>query len=176
MSSLHNISVLALDVDGVLTDGTIIFAPPTGAENKHFHVHDGLGISIWINAGHEIILVSGRKAECVSLRAEELGIQYVLQDSKDKIEDLDKVLSKIGVTPEQTAFVGDDLGDIAVMQHVGYAIAVNNAAAEVKEVAHWVTPRDGGHGAVRDAIEHIMKESGNWQDAIALMNIANAQQ
>ncbi len=86
------------------------------------------------------------------------------------------MLSKIGVTPEQTAFVGDDLGDIAVMQHVGYAIAVNNAAAEVKEVAHWVTPRDGGHGAVRDAIEHIMKESGNWQDAIASINIANAQQ
>jgi len=176
MTSLHNISVLALDVDGVLTDGTIMFTQDTSVENKHFHVHDGLGISLWINSGLELILISGRKAECVATRAKELGIKHVLQNSKDKIEDLDKVLSKIGVTPDQTAFVGDDLGDIAVMQHVGYAIAVNNAATEVKEVADWVTTRDGGHGAVRDAIEHIMKESGNWQDATASMNIANAQQ
>ena len=85
MTTLKNISVLALDVDGVLTDGTIIFSQITGFENKQFHVHDGLGISLWLGAGNEVILISGRKADCVNTRAKELGINHVIQGSKDKI-------------------------------------------------------------------------------------------
>lgn len=176
MTTLENISVLALDVDGVLTDGTIIFTQYTGVENKKFHVHDGLGISLWLKAGNEVILISGRKADCVNIRAKELGIKHVLQGSKDKIADLDKTLSKIGAMPAHTAFVGDDLGDIAVMQHVGYAIAVHDAAQEVKDISNWITHRDGGRGAVRDAIEHIMKETGCWQDAINTEQSTTAQQ
>ncbi len=176
MTALQNISVLALDVDGVLTDGTIIFTQYTGVENKQFHVHDGLGISLWLKAGNEVILISGRKADCVHIRAKELGITHVIQGSKDKIADLDQTLSKLGVTPEQTAFVGDDLGDMTVMQHVGYAIAVGDGAQEVKEIADWVTPNNGGRGAVRDAIEHIMKETGSWQDAIDTLKSTPAQQ
>jgi 3-deoxy-D-manno-octulosonate 8-phosphate phosphatase (KDO 8-P phosphatase) len=176
MTSLENISVLALDVDGVLTDGTIMFTQHTGEENKQFHVHDGLGISLWLKAGNDVILISGRKAECVDIRANELGIKHVIQHSKDKIGDLDATLSQIGATPDQTAFVGDDLADMAVMQHVGYAIAVANAAEELKEISHWVTHKNGGHGAVRDAIEHIMKETGSWQDAINELKSTTAQQ
>tara|TARA_B100000959_G_C14844735_1_gene567557 strand:+ start:259 stop:789 length:531 start_codon:yes stop_codon:yes gene_type:complete len=176
MNAIDNISVLALDVDGVLTDGTIIFTQYTGVENKQFHVHDGLGISLWLKAGNEVVLISGRNAECVNIRAKELGITHVIQGSNDKIADLDQILSKLGATTEQTAFVGDDLGDIAVMQHVGYAIAVGDAAQELKDISDWVTPRDGGRGAVRDAIEHIMKETGSWQDAIDALKTTTAQQ
>ncbi len=176
MTSLQNISVLALDVDGVLTDGTIIFTQYTGEENKKFHVHDGLGISLWIKSGLDVILISGRKAQCVKIRAKELGIKHVIQGSKDKIQDLDNLLNKLGVTPQQVAYVGDDLPDIAIMNHVGYSIAVNDAAEEVRNNSNWITPRNGGHGAVRDAVEHILKETGSWQDAIASLNTTTAQQ
>jgi 3-deoxy-D-manno-octulosonate 8-phosphate phosphatase (KDO 8-P phosphatase) len=121
-------------------------------------------------------LISGRNAQCVNVRAKELGITHVIQDSKDKIKDLDSILAQLGSTPEQTVFVGDDLGDLPVMQHVGYAIAVNNAADEVKQISDWVTPRDGGQGAVRDAIEYIMKSNGSWQIAIETINISTPQQ
>jgi 3-deoxy-D-manno-octulosonate 8-phosphate phosphatase (KDO 8-P phosphatase) len=176
MSDVQNITVLALDVDGVLTDGTITLSKNTGVENKSFHVHDGLGISLWLKAGNDVILISGRDAACVNFRANELGINHVIQGSKDKISDLDSTLKKLNATVDQTAFVGDDLGDIPVMQHVSYAIAVNNAADEVKLISNFVTPRAGGHGAVRDAIEHLMKEAGSWQDAIASMETSTAQQ
>jgi len=176
MNALQNITVLALDIDGVLTNGTITFTQYTGTENKSFHVHDGLGISLWLKSGLEVILISGRNAQCVNVRAKELGITHVIQDSKDKIKDLDSILAQLGSTPEQTVFVGDDLGDLPVMQHVGYAIAVNNAADEVKQISDWVTPRDGGQGAVRDAIEYIMKSNGSWQIAIETINISTPQQ
>lgn len=163
MNNLQNIKVLAIDVDGVLTDGTISFDPSTNQEIKSFHVHDGLGISLWKKAGNEVILISGRNSEAVSKRSDELGIQYVFQGSRDKIADLECALNKIGATPKQTAFIGDDLGDIPIMQHVGYAIAVNNAVDEIKNIANWVSTRIGGHGAVRDSIEHIMKNAGTWK-------------
>jgi len=166
MNVLNNIHVLALDVDGVLTDGTITFDPATGREFKSFHVHDGLGISMWMKAGNEIILISGRNAGVVTKRANELGIPHVIQGSTDKIADLESTLALLGTTPDQTAFVGDDLGDLAIMQHVGYAIAVHNAAQEVLDAADWVTKRVGGHGAVRDVVEHLMKAAGTWSAAV----------
>lgn len=171
-----DIRVLALDVDGVLTDGTITFDPATNSEMKTFHVHDGQGISMWKNAGYEVILISGRDAQVVKLRANELGITYVLQGSRNKIKDLHSALDQIGASPEQTAFVGDDLGDLTIMKHVGYAIAVNNAAVEVKEIANWVTPNIGGHGAVRDAIEHLMKAAKTWNPAVEALDTETAHQ
>ena len=87
--------------------------------------------------------------------------------------DLDEALSKINSSPAQTIFVGDDVGDLKVMQYVGYAIAVHNASKDVQQIADWITPRDGGHGAVRDAIEHCMKKTGKWQEAIARMQLEN---
>ena len=165
MSGPLDIQVLALDVDGVLTDGTLAFDPTTNQELKSFHVHDGLGISMWKDAGNEVVIISGRDSEVVTRRANELGITYVYQGSTDKIADLERALADLGATPLQTAFVGDDLGDIPVMQYVGYSIAVANAAEEVKEVAHWISPRNGGHGAVRDSIEHIMKSADTWTAA-----------
>lgn len=167
MSNLQDIRVIALDVDGVLTDGSISFCPSSKQEMKSFHVHDGLGISMWMKAGNAVVIISGRDAQVVSQRATELGITHVIQGSTDKIADLQTMLNEIGATPDQVAFVGDDLGDIPIMQHVGFSIAVSDAAEEVKEVADWVSNRKGGHGAVRESIEHIMKNAGTWVPAIS---------
>lgn len=163
-ATTQDIRVLALDVDGVLTDGTLTFDPSTNQEIKSFHVHDGLGLSLWKSTGNEVVIISGRNAEVVTRRAIELGITYVYQGSTDKVADLQRALDQIGVSSDQTAFVGDDLGDIPVFQYVGYAIAVADASNEVKEIADWVTTRKGGHGAVRDAVEHLMKLTGTWAD------------
>lgn len=172
-ATLDNFNVLALDVDGVLTDGMISFEHTNDEEIKSFNVHDGQGISLWLKEGNHVVLISGRDSELVNKRANELNIEYVYQGSKDKIADLNDALSKINSTPAQTIFVGDDVGDIKVMQYVGYAIAVHNASEDVQQIADWITPRDGGHGAVRDAIEHCMKKTGKWQEAIARFQLEN---
>ncbi len=172
----ENITVLALDVDGVLTDGTICFSQVLHHESKTFHVHDGQGISLWQKAGNHVVLISGRNADCVTIRAKELHIPHVFQRSKDKIADLNKALEKIGASAEQTCFVGDDLGDLAIMEHVGFCIAVGNAANEVKEIADFTTTAIGGHGAVREAIEHLMHASGAWASAVDSCKAEPAQQ
>jgi 3-deoxy-D-manno-octulosonate 8-phosphate phosphatase (KDO 8-P phosphatase) len=176
MSSPANISVLVLDVDGVLTDGTISFEPKTRIENKTFHVHDGLGLSLWQKVGNHVILISGRNAPCVTQRAAELGIKYVHQGSKDKIADLCTTLDTLGATAQQTCFVGDDLGDLAAMDYAGYSVAVHNAVQEVKEAADWITSIDGGHGAVREVVEHLMHAAGTWTKAIATCNEVSLKQ
>ena len=167
MSSIDKITVLALDVDGVLTDGTFAFDPNTKNEIKFFNAQDGMGISLWIDYGYTVVLISGRSAQCVDQRAEELGIKFVIQGSKNKIKDLEQVLDSLGANPKQVCFVGDDLGDIPIMEHVGYSIAVQNAADEVRSVADWITPRSGGHGAVRDAIEYILKSQKIWDSRVS---------
>lgn len=176
MSIPTNIRVLALDVDGVLTDGTLAFTGVLGTETKLFHVHDGLGISLWQKAGFHVILISGRNAVCVQTRATELQIKHVKQNSKDKIADLNNFLKKLQCDPSETCFVGDDLGDIAVMQHVGYAVAVQNAVDEVKHIAHITTDKCGGNGAVREVIELLMNATNTWEQCVSSMKIEHANQ
>jgi 3-deoxy-D-manno-octulosonate 8-phosphate phosphatase (KDO 8-P phosphatase) len=176
MSIPTSIKVLALDVDGVLTDGTIRFSPPHNQEIKSFHVHDGLGISMWQKMGNHVILISGRSAECVSVRARELGIQHVYQGCKDKIATLDTALALIGETTHNTCFVGDDLGDIPVMQHVQFSIAVHNAVEEVREYADMCTSKCGGDGAVREIVECLMRASNTWDACIASLQTEHAKQ
>ena len=168
MTRLQHIKVLALDVDGVLTDGTIAI-PGIGTNTKLFHVHDGLGISLWQQAGFHVVLISGRNELCVTARAAELNIKYVKQSSKDKISDLETFLRKLECTSEEACFVGDDLGDLAVMQHVGYSIAVQNAVEEVKQLADWTTNKSGGAGAVREVVEHLMKANNSWGHCVSTM-------
>jgi 3-deoxy-D-manno-octulosonate 8-phosphate phosphatase (KDO 8-P phosphatase) len=176
MNVPKDISVLILDVDGVLTDGTIVLAQILHTESKSFHVHDGLGISLWQKAGNHTVLISGRNADCVNYRAKELGIEYVFQGSKDKIKDIDNVLATLHATPEQACFVGDDLGDMAAMDYVGYSIAVQNAVQEVKQLADWTTATCGGYGAVRDAIEHLMRATGTWKHAVESCKTESSKQ
>jgi 3-deoxy-D-manno-octulosonate 8-phosphate phosphatase (KDO 8-P phosphatase) len=175
-SEPKNISVLALDVDGVLTDGTISFDSVTNKEIKKFNVHDGLGISLWQKAGNAVVIISGRNAQCVETRAKELKISHVYQGSSDKIEDLNHALKEIGATSEETCFVGDDLGDILVMQHCKYSIAVGDAAQEVKDVANHTTALHGGKGAVRESVEHLMRLTGTWAAAVESCKAEPAKQ
>jgi 3-deoxy-D-manno-octulosonate 8-phosphate phosphatase (KDO 8-P phosphatase) len=176
MTAIPHIKVLVLDVDGVLTDGKIALTGHPHGETKYFHVHDGLGISLWQKAGFHTIIISGRNSQCVDQRADELQIQHVKQGSIDKVADINLFLQQLGYSPKDACFVGDDLGDIPVMQHVGYSIAVQDAAEEVKAIANWTTKRMGGCGAVRDAIEHLMKANKSWDKITSTIAMEHANQ
>lgn len=157
------IELLVLDVDGVLTDGGLIIHSD-GSESKRFHTLDGHGIRLWQRAGGKVALISGRTSAPVDRRAEELGISYVLQDCHFKLPALEQLLRDTGLKAENAAYVGDDLMDLPPMQRVGFAVAVANAAEEIKAHADYVTARAGGSGAVREVIEYILKNSGRWDD------------
>ena len=160
---LENIEMLAMDVDGVLTDGTLIIHAD-GSESKHFHSLDGHGIRMWKRAGLDVALISGRASEPTVRRAEQLQIEHVYQDCHFKLPVFEKLLETVGLPPEKAAFIGDDLTDLPVIRYVGFGVAVANAVAEVKRYADYVTIRPGGRGAVREVIEHILKNSGRWQE------------
>ena len=160
------IELLLLVVDGVLTDGGIVYAD-NGAEIKRFHVRDGSGLKLWQAAGKRAAIVSGRKSAAVDVRARELGIAPVLQGCGDKLPAFEAVLAETGLRPEQICAVGDDLPDLPVLLRCGLAVAVADACPEVREAAHHVTARPGGHGAVREAVEWLLKVRGKWDGLVA---------
>jgi len=158
---MKNIKLLLMDCDGVLTDGRLYFSA-RGEELKVFHVRDGQGLALWHRAGFQSGIISGRDAgEIIRKRADELGIKYVYVKSPDKIVDFEKIIADAGVTPNEAAFVGDDVGDLGLMKRVGFAVAVADAVAEVREAAHYVTKANGGHGAVREVIDMLVAFSQN---------------
>lgn len=147
-----------MDCDGVLTDGRLYFSA-RGEELKVFHVRDGQGLAIWHQAGFESGIISGRDAgDIIKKRADELGIKYVYVRSPDKISDFEKIIADSDIPPEEVAFVGDDVGDIGLMKRVGFAVAVADAVAEVREAADHVTRANGGHGAVREVVDLLLAE------------------
>lgn len=160
-----NIKLLILDVDGVLTDGTLILNAD-GSESKCFNSLDGHGIKMWQRAGLKVAFLSGRKSEPTKLRAEQLQIEYVFEDCHLKLPVLENFLEQIGLTPEAVAYVGDDLTDLPVIRYVGFGATVANAVDEVKKYADYVTMRPGGRGAVREVIEYILIETGKWQELL----------
>jgi 3-deoxy-D-manno-octulosonate 8-phosphate phosphatase (KDO 8-P phosphatase) len=160
---LSKIQLLALDVDGVLTDGTVI-VNGDGSEIKHFNALDGHGIRMWRRAGLKVALISGRKSEPTQRRAEQLQIEYVFEDCHYKLPVFEEFLPQAGLSPENVAYVGDDLPDVPLMRYVGFSVAVANAIDEVKKYADYVTIRAGGNGAVREVIEYILKNTGKWQE------------
>src|SRR5947209_6572494 len=153
---IAQVNVLVLDVDGVLTDGSIVYADD-GREVKRFHVRDGSGLKLWHAAGMRSAIVSGRTSPVVSRRAAELGVSLVLQGRDDKLPAFEAVLAELRVRPEQVCAVGDDLPDLPVLRRAGVAVAVADACAEARAAAHYVTAQPGGRGAVRDAIEWLLK-------------------
>jgi len=162
-TDLSKIEMLVLDVDGVLTDGTII-VNGDGSESKFFNVADGHGIRLWRRAGLKVALLSGRMSAPTSVRAEQLEVDHCLQDCHDKLCALKELLVEAGLESEQVAFVGDDLPDLPPIRHVGFGVAVANAVEAVKVQADYVTERKGGDGAVREVIEHILGKSGKWDE------------
>jgi 3-deoxy-D-manno-octulosonate 8-phosphate phosphatase (KDO 8-P phosphatase) len=158
--------LLMMDVDGVLTDGRIM-QDSQGHELKIFDVKDGHGIVMAHRAKLRTAWISGRESETVTHRAKELGIELVFQKIWNKLEVYEKILDATGLTPEETAYIGDDLVDIPLLRRVGLAVAVADAVDEVKAAAHIVTQRPGGQGAVREVIELILRAQGHWDSLIA---------
>lgn len=167
MTVKTEIELIAMDVDGVLTDGGIIF-DDHGTESKRFNVLDGFAIKLAQKLGYQTAIITGRSSGVVARRAADLGIPHVYQGSKDKLADLHALCKAANLRPERTAYIGDDWPDLTVMRAVGLAIAPASAVPEVKKTAHFVTSASGGHGAVREAIEHILRLSGRHNEALRL--------
>ena len=155
-----NLKILLLDVDGVMTDGGIILVGTDG-EAKRFDVKDGMGITLAKMAGIEVGIVTSRDSEVVRRRANELGIEHVYQGARQKSETLDIVLENLSLDSSQVAFIGDDIQDIPIMRRVGFPVAVQDAMPEVKKHSAYVTEAQGGHGAVREAVEWLLQLRGD---------------
>jgi 3-deoxy-D-manno-octulosonate 8-phosphate phosphatase (KDO 8-P phosphatase) len=157
------ISLLVLDVDGVLTDGTVV-VNADGSESKFFNVLDGHGIRLFRRAGLKVAFLSGRKSGPTSKRAAQLEVDFCLEGCLDKLPALEKLAKELGISADKIAYVGDDLMDLPPMRYAGFSAAVANAVDEVKEAADYVTKQRGGSGAVREVIEYILKKSGKWDE------------
>jgi len=155
------IRLLILDVDGVLTDGGLLYGA-SGEETKRFHVHDGLALVAARKAGLQVAVLSSRASAAVTRRMTELGVSEVHQGVGDKASALGALCERLGVPMSAVAMMGDDLPDLAAMGRVGLALAPANAVAEVKRAAHWVARRRGGDGAVREAVEMLLKARRAW--------------
>jgi 3-deoxy-D-manno-octulosonate 8-phosphate phosphatase (KDO 8-P phosphatase) len=168
-ASIHErvaaVELLVLDVDGVLTDGGIIYADD-GVELKQFHVRDGSGLVLWHRAGKRSAIITGRTSRLVDVRAAELGVSLVIQGAAAKMAAYRRVLQTTGVRPEQVCYVGDDLPDLPLLVNCGLAVAVADGCPEVRSVAHYVTRAGGGRGAVREVIEWILVCQGHWQRVV----------
>ncbi len=160
------VRLLLLDVDGVLTDGRIIYGS-AGMEVLAFHVRDGLALKSAQAAGIVVGLVSARKSEALFRRAEELCVSEVHAGVKDKISVYRELLVRYRLSDEGVAYVGDDLTDLPLLRATGLAIAVADAPAEVRNAAHLVTSLPGGKGAVREAVEWLLKSRGDWDRVCA---------
>jgi 3-deoxy-D-manno-octulosonate 8-phosphate phosphatase (KDO 8-P phosphatase) len=163
------IKILLMDVDGTMTDGgVILLSQPDGSalEIKTFDAHDGQGLTLAHTAGVRTGCITGRESPALLRRAKEMNIEFVYMKQPMKIPAYEEILRKTGVPESAVAYVGDDLPDLTVMRRVGLAVAVGNAVPEVKKAAHFVTKSAGGHGAIRDAVEFILKSKGIWEEMI----------
>jgi 3-deoxy-D-manno-octulosonate 8-phosphate phosphatase (KDO 8-P phosphatase) len=163
---LEKIKLILLDVDGVMTDGRIVF-DANGVESKFFNVKDGHGIKMLQREGVEVGIISGRQSQVVANRAAELGINHVYQKAIDKLAPYLDILDKTGLDDSQIAFMGDDIIDIPVLRRVGFAAAPADAVEEVFPHVHFVAKNGGGCGAVREVCDLILKGQGKWEGATA---------
>lgn len=162
----RRVRLLLFDVDGVLTDGTILLHQD-GTESKRFHIRDGAGI-VWAQrAGMKIGLLSARTSDATTRRAAQLGVSLVVQGANDKLAAYDRIARDAGLLDDEIAYMGDDLQDLAVLRRAGFSAAPADAAPDVRRCVDWVSSKPGGHGAVRELIEHVLRLQGVWPDAVA---------
>ncbi len=161
-----SIRMLIMDVDGVLTNGQIVYASD-GQELKHFNVRDGFGIRLIQRVGIKTAVITARYSNIVTLRSRELKINEVYQNALKKLPAYEEILKTHQLTDEQVAYMGDDLVDLPILRRVGLAITVADAVPEVIQAVHHVTQSQGGQGAVREVVELILKAQGSWQAATA---------
>jgi len=158
-----------MDVDGTMTDGGVILLSQqdgTALELKTFDAHDGQGLMLAHTAGIRTGCITGRESPALLRRAKEISVEFVYMKQPTKTPAYEEILKKAGVPESAVAYVGDDLPDLPVMRRVGLAIAVGDAVPEVKKVAHYITKAHAGHGAIRDAVELILKSKGIWEEMI----------
>lgn len=155
-----------MDVDGVLTDGKIVF-DDQGGELKFFDVQDGLAVVILKRVGIKTAIITAKGSKVVERRAVDMQVDKLYQDANNKVTALQSLLQELNLKSEDACFIADELIDLPALRQVGLAVAVRNAAAEVKKHAHYITKRKGGSGAVREVIEMILKAQNRWQAAIA---------
>ncbi|MCM8761547.1 MAG: HAD-IIIA family hydrolase [Candidatus Omnitrophica bacterium] len=160
----RRVKLLIIDIDGVMTDGHIIYSI-YGDELKFFDVQDGFGITLLNRAGIKSVIITAKKSRIVKLRARDMKVAKAYQGHHDKLKPFTRALRKFRVSPEEVCFIGDDLIDIPILKRVGFAVAVPNAVDEVKRCAHHITERAGGHGAVRELCDLILKSQGKWEIA-----------
>jgi 3-deoxy-D-manno-octulosonate 8-phosphate phosphatase (KDO 8-P phosphatase) len=164
-ASLKQVKLLVLDVDGVLTDGRIIYTD-SGEQIKQFTSRDGLGLRLLMDNGILVGIITGRISGALTHRCRNLGIDLIFDGIFNKAEALDRMAGKTGIDPSAMAFMGDDLIDLPAMARAGVAIAVADAADEVKARADIITRASGGHGAVREICDAILKATGLWENAL----------
>ncbi len=167
---LKKIRLLLLDVDGVLTDGRIIY-DSHGRDMKFFDVHDGLGVYLLSRSGIPTVLITAKGSKAIKPRARDMRVAEVFADVSPKTKALDRILKKYNVSLDEICFMGDDLVDLCLMKRVGVAVAVFNASAEIKQVSHYITLKHGGRGAVREVAELILKTQGKWQEALSKYDV-----
>ena len=165
LEKLKHIQLLLLDVDGVLTDGSIIYNDE-GSETKIFNARDGFGLKLVMQAGIKVGIVTGRSSNALRHRCDNLGIRYLFDGIADKAIILEKIAAQTGVDLENAAFVGDDLPDLPIMKSAGLSIAVADAHEIVRQRADWTTQARGGHGAVREVCEALLKAQGLWDQIV----------
>ena len=161
----RQVELLCLDVDGVLTDGRLLLGD-NGVEYKAFFSRDGHGLKMLMSAGITVAVITGRQSQVVSQRMAALGITHVFQGHERKLPVYESLIEDLGLAAQQSAYVGDDVLDLPVMQRVGLAVAVADADASVRETAHWVTASPGGRGAVRETCELLLRTQGRYESAI----------
>ncbi|MDY6863691.1 MAG: HAD-IIIA family hydrolase [Thermodesulfobacteriota bacterium] len=157
------IKLLLLDVDGVMTDGRIIY-DDEGRELKFFHVRDGMGIKFLIEAGIEVGIISGRESKTVSKRARELGISLIYQKISNKIEIYNEILKVKSLKDKNVCYIGDDLNDYPLLKRVGFSVIVSNGTEEIRDKVDYIAKKEGGKGAVREICEIILKSQNRWEE------------
>lgn len=164
---LQAIKLIIFDIDGVMTDGGIYFTEQ-GETMKRFNANDGIGLKLIQHMGYEIVIISGRQSACLERRLLDLGIQNHFLGKSIKVESYFSCLEAFKIMPEQVAYMGDDINDLPVLEKVGFAACPNNAVSDVKAAVDWVSQANGGHGAVREFCELLLKTTNQWQEAIKL--------
>jgi len=160
------IKLLILDMDGVMTDGRIIYGV-YGDELRFFNVQDGFGVTLLRRAGIKTVIITAKKTRIVKARARDLKVERVYAGFMDKLAALEDIVRRFGFSAEEMCFVGDDLIDLPVLKRVGLAVAVPNAVSEAREAAHFVTSKKGGRGAVREVCDLILKAQDKYKDVVA---------
>jgi len=155
------VKLFIMDIDGVMTDGRIVYGI-YGDELKFFDVQDGFGITLMNRAGIKSVIITAKKSRIVKLRAHDIKVAKIYQGYMDKLIPFELALKRFRVKPEEVCFIGDDIIDIPVLKRVGFAVAVPNAVEEAKQIAHHITSKTGGRGAVREICDLILKSQNKW--------------